>query len=696
MKISLNWLKDFVEVPPELKELKQGLTMLGLGVESVVQLDEDCVFDLEVTTNRPDCLSHYGVAREVSTWYRKPLKRLEYVLKESRTPTVGEVSIEIADADLCARYCGRVVQNVKVRPSPGWLAKRLEAVGLRSINNVADVTNYVLMELGHPLHAFDLDHVRQRRIIVRRARSGELLRTLDGVNRTLTSENLVIADGEQLVALAGVMGGEDSEISSSTRSVLLESAWFDPLSVRRTAKSHGLHTEASRRFERGADVEMAPLALERTAVMMAQVAGGEILAGVVDVYPHPKPIPYLTLRRADILRVLGVEVSWEDVERILRSLGFQLDRRGTEGWRVGRPSFRLDVTRPVDLVEEVARHYGYDRLPSRLRPAPPRVGHDRLREKELAISFRLVSLGYRETIISSMIDPDENAKFTDQPPVILGNPLSQEASALRSTPVPSMLGAIRWNLDRDQTDVRLFEMGKTYAACRQDLPDERRVLTLGTSGYRRPATVHDSEKMRKATGLKGEPRDFFDLKGELEVLLGGFDIPELRFDSASCSYYEAGSAGQFLATGRQGEGERRVVLFGEIRSEIKEAYKLRQESWVAEIDLEYLMSFPLRAMKFRAYSKFPAVERDFSLLVPDGVAYRQIDQAIAGLNLPEVLSLIPADLFRGRSVAYGQYGLLLRVTFQSRAHTLTSQEVTEVGNRLLGALEPLNVKLRSG
>src|SRR6516225_8476177 len=244
MKISLNWLKDFVEVPPEVNELKQGLTMLGLGIESITQFDEDWVFDVEVTTNRPDCLNHYGVAREVSTWYRKPLKRLEYVLKESRTPTVGEVSIEIADADLCARYCGRVVQNVKVRPSPGWLAKRLEAVGLRSINNVADVTNYVLMELGHPLHAFDLDHVRQRRIIVRRARSGELLRTLDGVNRTLTSENLVIADGEQPVGLAGVMGGEESEISSHTRSVLLESAWFDPVSIRRTAKSHGLHTEA--------------------------------------------------------------------------------------------------------------------------------------------------------------------------------------------------------------------------------------------------------------------------------------------------------------------------------------------------------------------------------------------------------------------------------------------------------------------
>ena len=695
MKISLNWLKDFVEVPPEVNELKQGLTMLGLGIESITQFDEDWVFDVEVTTNRPDCLNHYGVAREVSTWYRKPLKRLEYTLKESRTPAAGEVSIEIADADLCARYCGRVIHKVQVRPSPDWLSKRLEAVGQRSINNVADVTNYVLMELGHPLHAFDLDRLRQRRIVVRRARSGERLETLDGVNCTLTSENLVIADGEHPVGLAGVMGGEESEISSHTRSVLLESAWFDPVSIRRTAKSHGLHTEASHRFERGADIEMASLALDRTAALIAETAGGEILRGKVDVYPSPKPPQHLTLRRAEIVRVLGTEISWEDVERILRSLGFHAERRGTDGWRVTLPSFRLDVTRAVDLVEEVARHHGYDRLPSRLRPAPPRVGRDRVREKELAISSLLASLGYRETITSSMIDPDENARFTDQPPVILGNPLSQEASALRSTPVPSMVRALRWNLDRDQTDVRLFEMGKTYAARHADLPDERRVLTLGASGYRHPATVHDSRKLRDLFGLKGEPRDFFDLKGELEALLGAFEIPGLRFDAASCRYYEPGLTGQFLATDRPGEGEKRFVSFGQLGSKVKEEYKLRQESWLAEIDLERLMSFPLRALSFRAYSRYPAVERDFSLLVPEGVAYRQIDQAIAALNLPEVLSLRPADLFRGGSMLSGQYGLLLRVTFQSQAHTLTSEEVTEAGNRLLGAVEPLKVRLRS-
>jgi phenylalanyl-tRNA synthetase beta chain len=696
MRVSLNWLREFVDIPLDPKDVKQSLTVLGLGVEWAAESDGDSVLEVEVASNRPDCLSHYGMARELSTWYRKPLKRLEYTLKESRKRAANEVSIEIVDADLCARYCGRVVHNVQVRPSPAWLMKRLEAVGLRPINNVADVTNYVLMELGHPLHAFDLDLLRERRIIVRRGRPGELLRTLDGANRTLTSENLVIADAERPVGLAGVMGGQDSEISSHTRSVLVESAWFDPLSIRRTAKSLALHTEASHRFERGADIEMVPVALDRTAALMAELAEGEILAGVVDVYPHPKPVPYLTLRRAEVVRVLGTEISWEDVERILRSLGFQVERRGTDGWRVTLPSFRLDVTRPVDLVEEVARHYGYDRLPSRLRPAPPRAGRDAVRNKELAISSLLVSLGYRETITSPLVDPNENGRFTAAPPVILANPPSQEASALRSTPVPSMLQAIRWNLDRDQKDVRLFEMGKTYTSHPRGLPEERRVLAMGASGYRRLATVHESAKERELFGLEGEPRDFFDLKGELEALLGVFDIRGLRFDSVSYPYYEPGLAGQFLAADTVPSGERRLVLFGRLSSERAGEYKLRQASWLAEIDLECLMSFPLRSMQFQVYSKFPAVERDFSLKVPDEVTYRQIEQAVAGLELPEVASVRPVDLFHGGPVPAGKYSLLLRVTLQSQTHTLTSDEVKAAGKRILGVLEPLNVTLRGG
>jgi phenylalanyl-tRNA synthetase beta chain len=678
MKVSFNWLKEFVEIPTEPRQLKADLTMVGLNVESTVAVGDDWVLEVEITTNRPDCLSHYGVAREVATIYRKPLKRLAINVKETGARTSERVSIQIADPDLCARYCGRVIENVQVRPSPDWLAKRLEAVGQRPINNVADITNYVLMELGHPLHAFDLARLSERKIIVRRALPGELLRTLEGTDRQLTSENLVIADAQRPVALAGVMGGEDSQIFPSTHCVLLESAWFDPLSIRRTAKAQGMHTEASHRFERGADIEMAPLAIDRAASLIADLAGGEILRGLVDVYPRPRLREDLVLRRSEIRRILGAEISWEEVEQTLRSLGFMTERRGTEGWRVTPPSFRLDVTREVDLIEEVARHFGYDRLPARLRPAPPRLEYDATRAKELAVSYVLCSLGYYETIQSSLVDPEENLRFANHPPVVLANPLSQDASALRSSAGPSMVHALRWNLDRDQNDVRLFELGKTYAVSESGTPEERRVLTLGLTGHRRLASVHDSERAL----------DLFDLKGDLEALLGLFEIAGIEFGRAERGHYEASQSGQFTAQGET------FVVFGRLSREIEHDYKLRQPAWLAELDFERLLAFPLRARAYRPFSKFPAVERDFSLVVPEAVTFAHLQAALQRLTREEIQSLRPVDLFRGGSIPAGHYSLLLRVTFQSQAHTMTSEEISAASQRVMAALEPLGVSLR--
>jgi phenylalanyl-tRNA synthetase beta chain len=679
MKIALDWLKEFVDIPVEPRQLRSDLTMLGLNVESLSAARDGWVLDVEVTTNRPDCLSHYGVAREAATFYRRPLKHLEFPVKESSEPTSSEIAIEIADPDLCWRYCGRVVRNVQVKPSPEWLQKRLEAVGQRPINNVADVTNYVLMELGHPLHAFDLSRVRQRKIIVRRAKPGEHLTTLDGVERTLAAEHLVIADAQRAVALAGVMGGEDSEIGSSTRAVLLESAWFEPTSIRQTSKAHGMHTEASHRFERGADIQMAPVALDRAATLIAELAGGEILRGMVDVYPGRKLREDLVLRRSTILRVLGAEISWEEVERILRGLGFETQRRGTEGWRVTPPSFRPDVTREVDLVEEVARHHGYDKLPTRLRSAPPHVEKDLVREKELAVSARLVALGYREIIPSSMVDPAENARFTERPPVVLANPLSQEASALRSSAIPSMLRALRWNLDRGQNDLRLFEIGKTYSPRSEGLADERRVLTLGLTGRCRAASVREAAR----------DLDFFDLKGDLEVLFEIFGLDDLQFEAKGCDYYDEHSSGRFGVKGQN------LAVFGQLNSNYARDYKLRQDVWLADVDLDLLLRAPLRSFAFREFSRFPAVERDFSLIVPEGRTYREIEEAVRSLGLEALQSLVPGDVFRGGAISEGYYSLLLRVVFQRPTHTLTSEEIAELSQQVLGALQSLGVRLRA-
>jgi phenylalanyl-tRNA synthetase beta chain len=534
------------------------------------------------------------------------------------------------------------------------------------------------MELGHPLHAFDWSRLRQHKIIVRRAKPGEPLRTLDGADRTLTRDNLVIADGERPVALAGVMGGEESEISSRTRSVLLESAWFEPVSIRRTAKSQGMHTEASHRFERGADIEMAPLALDRVADLIQKLAGGEILRGMIDVYPRPESRKNLLLRRSEIARILGAEVAWEEVERILRGLGFQTERRGAEGWRVSPPSFRLDVSREIDLIEEVARHVGYDHLPARVRPAPPRVERDITREKIIVVSSLLVGLGYHEIIAPAMVDPAENERFANCAPVMLANPLSQDASAMRSSAVPSMLRAIRWNLDRDLGDVKFFEIGKTYSLSTEGAPEERRVLTLGATGHRRPASVHDSEKLL----------EFFDLKGDLDTIFRAFDLSKLDFEPSSCPYYEEGCSGRLTSQGIA------LAVFGQLRQDLAREYKLRQAVWVAEIDLEHLLDFSLRSRQFRPFSKFPAVERDFSLVVPDAVPYARLAAAVTGLELEEIRGFRPVDHFRGGAIPAQHHSLLLRVTFQSQTHTLTSEEVGGLSQRLLAVLEPLGVRLR--
>lgn len=685
MKISVDWLTEFVEIPPDARgprEIKSTLTNLGLGVESVASAGDDLILDVEVTTNRPDCLSHYGIARELSAACRIPLKKIEVTLKEVSSPAADEVSIAIKDPALCARYCGRVIRNVEVKPSPEWITSRLAAAGVRSINNVADITNYVLMELGHPLHAFDLDRLRQHKILVRRARAGELLKTLDGIERKLSTENLVIADGERPVALAGVMGGEDSEITSSTQAVLLESAWFDPLSIRRTAKAQGMHTEASHRFERGADIEMAPVALNRAAALIKELAGGEILRGLIDVYPQPKRREKLNLRRTEIRRVLGADIPWEDVERTLRLLGFAVERRGIEAWGVTPPSFRLDVAREVDLIEEVARHFGYDGLPSRIAPAPPRAEHDLLREKELALSQTLISLGYHEIITSSMVDPEEGKQFSDATPVVIENPLSQEASALKTTMIPSMAGALGWNLDRDAEDLRFFEMGKIYEISADGRPEERRMLALGLSGHRRPATVHEP----------AQKLDFFDLKGHLESLFAMFDLPGLSFAKDAGDHYERSCRGRYLYDGKD------LGDFGLLDPKHCEAFRLRNPIWLAQLNLERLLEFPLKTKAFQPFTKFPAVERDFSLIVPLELTYQQIARALEGLKESEMAGLVrfkPMDLFHGTAAGSGHYSLLMRVTFESQDHTLSGEEIDALSQRVVNALAPLGIHLRS-
>ncbi len=668
-------------------DLRAKLSLAGIAIDSIEETAAGPVLDAEITANRPDCLGHVGIAREVAAIYRLPVKPLEPKLKESPEKASDATRVEIDSPDLCGRYTARVLRGGKVQPSPDWLRQRLEAIGEKSINNVVDVTNYVMFELGQPLHAFDLDKLSERRIVVRRARPGEKIRTLDGAERTLTKEMCVIADASRAVAIGGVMGGADTEISLGTRNILIESAWFDPISVRRTSKALGLRTEASYRFERGADPEIAELASRRAAELIQQVAGGAILAGVVDVYPGRQAPLKIELSRAELLRVMGWDVPDRDIEEILTALGFQPKRAGTGSsavWRCEQPSWRRDVTRGIDLVEEVARHYGYDKFPPRLPPAkqpahrlPHAVAMNRLRE-------RIIGLGYQEIVTIPLVDVrrDELLRPEGVTPAIIANPLAEDASVMRSSGAVSMISALEWNLNRGQRNLRLFEIGKRYEL-RDGEPVETAALTLAATGLAREKSIH--EEAREFT--------FADLKGDLDrlgELAGGFAW------NASAPNWLAASRSARVALGSKADS---VGVAGQLARRLADQLKLRQDILIAELALEPLLrgiEVTHAALKFASIPRFPAVERDFSLVLAEGITFARVAETIRALRIAELRSVEADDLFRGGQVPAGKFSLMVRVTFQSPEATLTDAQIAEYSTKIVAALEhQLGATLRS-
>ena len=652
------------------------------------------MLDAEITANRPDCLGHYGMAREVGTIYRLPLKAVQPKLKEAAEKVADATRVEIEAPDLCGRYTARVLRGVKVQPSPDWLRQRLEAIGEKSINNVVDVANYVMFELGQPLHAFDMDKLNERRIIVRRARADEKMRTLDGVERMLTKDMCVIADASRAVAIGGVMGGADSEIGFSTRNVLLESAWFDPISVRRTSKALALRSEASYRFERGADPEMAELASRRASELIQQVAGGDILTGVVDVYPRREPQKKIELARKELLRVLGADVPDRDIEEILTALGFHPVRmdaqRGSAGslvaeWECQQPSWRRDVTRGIDLIEEVARHFGYDKFPPRLPPAkqpahrlPHAEAQDRLIE-------RVVALSYQEIVEIPLVERERDALFRpeDVKPAAIANPLAEDASMMRSNGIVSMVSAMEWNLNHGQRNLRLFEIGKTYEL-RDGEPVETMVLTLGATGLAREKTIYEPAREYGFEDLKGDLDRIGELAGGFGWKAGG-----PRWLSGACA------AQVSFASCEQGA----LGVAGQLARRVGEQLKLRQDVFVAELRLEPLLlgiETARASTRFSPLPRFPAVERDFSLVLADGITFLEVENAIRSLEIPELQSVEAADLFRGGQIPAGKFSLMIRVRFQSEKATLTDAQLTDFSARIATTLEKnLGATLRS-
>ena len=628
---------------------------------------DDTILDVEVYPNRPDLLSVVGVARELAAVGGARFSPPSIGVKE-RGQAIGEVtSVRIEDIDLCPRYAARVVTDVTVGPSPLWLRHRLRAVGLRPINNVVDVTNYVLWELGHPLHAFDRDRLLEGRIVVRRARRGESLRTLDGHLRSLTPSMLAIADAERPVALAGIMGGADTEVTAQTRTVLLESAYFQPVTIRRTAKTLGLSTEASYRFERGADIEGIREALDRAAQLLGELAGGRVLQGVIDVYPAPPSRPRIALRLSRIERLVGVLPPKQSVCEILKGLGFSLRDQG-ERLEVEVPSYRPDIHHEDDLVEEVIRLWGYEKIPSTLpagRPVPARL--PRHLSAFSQVRRALVGLGFQEAITLSLVSPAHLTAmgFGEDDPLLLRlrNPLSVDRSVLRPSLLPGLLEALATNQHRQSPDVRLFEIGRVFrAGGSEGLSKEETRAGLAVSGLREPKNW-----------FSGKARiDLFDIKGVVEILVEtlGVGPAEVRESDAPC--LEFGRGAQILVGGRV------VGQFGELHPNVALAFDVSGPILVAECSLDALLALPSRRVVYRPLPRFPGVSRDLAVVVKDDLPVAEVTRVIVGLEHPWIRSVRLFDVYTGTQVGAGRKSLAYTVAYQADDRTLTDEMVNEV------------------
>ncbi len=678
MKLSPSWLREFVDLPVDDRQLADDLTLAGIAVESVSGEGENTAFEMEITTNRPDAMNHYGVAREASALYDVPLRPIAPVLPQ--VVPAEPFPIEIGNKGDCARYTARIIRGVTIQASPEPIAKRLLSVDQRPINNAADASNYTLWEMGHPTHAFDLDLLEGGKIIIRRAFTGEKLKTLDGVERTLSPEDLVIADANKPVALAGVMGGFDTMITEKTKNVLIESAWFDLVAIRKSSRRHGLHTDASHRFERGADFGATSLACARVAQRILESAGGQLHGSEMDVIGRQLDQAPVALRPSQVRRILGEALSVEEIVRILRRLGFELIPEPGEEveFTAHIPSWRLDIEREIDLIEEIARLHGYDKFANTL-PAYTGAVVDRPdTKKDQKLRSSLLALGYNESISLTFISHEDAERFGESPVVELENPLSEEASVMRTSLVPGMLNMLAYNLNRGSNEVRLFEAGNVFERVGKRSVELKRVC-LGLT----------SPSAKSAAGWGTQSGLFFELKGDIENLLRPFQCKALAYDGQAAHHYHPGRAARAVMDGVM------VAQFGQIDPEIGAARKLRQDVWIAELYLDQLYKHGLREVRYQPLPRYPAVERDFSFIFDDSLAFEKIRQTVTELRVGTLHEFQPVEIFRGGSVPAGKYSLLLRATFQSGERTLREEEVGQWSGQIIKALEELGGKLRA-
>ncbi len=748
MKLSPQWIREFVDLTVDDRRLAEDLTNVGISVEGISGSGADTVFEMEIGTNRPDAMNHYGVAREAAAVYDLPLKPIvpklpsgaeaaahssgsDAALKgRSSTNTAHDTNtaqdlafpVIVEEPALCPRFSARVIRRTHIKPSPEKIAHRLQLLDQRPISNAVDATNYVLWEIGKPTHVFDMDLLEGGKIIVRKALNGETLKTLDGVERKLTSEDLVVCDAKKPVGLAGVMGGYDTMITEKTRNIVIESAWWDPGIVRKMSRRHAIHTDASHRFERGADFESTVLSCDLVAQMILESGGGRLQGDVVDVVSKRMDQAPVVLHVSDVHRILGGSLDRGQIFRLLKRLGFLVVPEGQDEarFRVHIPSWRLDVEREIDVIEEIARLHGYDKFENTLPAYSGAVVELPNAAMDAAFRTRALALGYNEAVSLTFISHTDAEKFESLPSeaeaqgkdgsstaglvalrhpksesdealhgkktgkvLELENPLSEEASVMRTSLAPGMLDLLAWNLNRDVAEARLFEMGSVYEMSAESSGEPRvepKRACLGATAAAVRNALPAGGALDVSKGEHAEAAEIFrGFKGDVESLLAAF-AGEVSYDRKTAEYFHPGRSARARVSGVV------VAQFGQVHSEVAAARKLRQDVFLAEFDLEQLYKLGLRPVKFAPLGKYPAVERDFSFVFADEVSFEEISKAITALGVPELREFRPAEIFRGGSIAAGKYSILLRGRFQSAERTLREDEVSEWSGQIVAAL----------
>ena len=686
MKVLLSWIREFVDVPESAEAIGKLLSVRGLALEGLEPHGDDVVMDFDVTANRPDCLSMIGIAREIATAYDRPMRTT--AAGGTQAPPLRpaqDLPVTIEAPELCPRYAGAVA-DVTVGPSPQWLLDRLTACGIRSLCNVVDITNYVLLELGQPMHAFDLDKLAGGAIVVRRAKPGESITTLDGKMRSLTPGMLVIADASKAQAIGGVMGGADSEVSAGTKRIVFEAAYFKPSSVRATSKALGLKTDASTRFERGMDVTAPARAMARACQLLEQTGAGKASGTIQDVYPAPQPAASLVLERTRVPGLLGMDVPDANVERILASLGFVTaphkggpygDGATGDGWIVTVPSWRVDIKRHVDLIEEVGRHHGFEHLPSTfpgVQQAPaasdPRIVRDR------RVRTALLGMGYSEAITFAFIEASAARPFLTGPSTSLGtgdqavalaNPLSEKFAVMRPSLLPGLIDAVSHNRRHGRREVQLFEIGTRFSP-----RGETRGAGFAWTGL---ATADHWSGARREV-------DFFDLKGVVEQL-AAVGLVTLTFGEADVPYLVRGRSATIMANGET------IGVFGLLDAGVGERRDLPagDDVYVGEINLDALTAAASAdTLRATPLPRYPWVVRDISILVEDALSAETVRGTIRSAAPVILRDVHEFDRYQGKGIPDGKVSLSFRLTFQSPERTLTDEEVQAGMQHIIDAL----------